>query len=149
MANVSLNQFVRLRQPASDYLSQCYQISSVIKNLIEDLKAFLNSKPGLLFDDLTKSLEMLLESFQIGVEEAHSAIDDGINPYPTLLSLNVSQTQGQTLLREVADDLTELKYLLLNAADGLDTYDGFDPYDKELAKVLNKKNKESQEVAHG
>lgn len=140
MANVSLNQFVCLKQPASDYLSQCYQISSLIQDLIEELKAFLKSKPGLQFDDLTKSLEMLLESFQIGTEEAHSAIDDGINPYPTFLSLNVSQTQGRDLLREVADDLTELKYMLLKAADELDSYDGFEPYTKELTKVLNYKN---------
>ncbi len=140
MANVSLNQFVCLRQPASDYLSQCYQISKLIKDLIEELKEFLRSKPGLQFDDLTKSLEMLLESFQIGVEAAHSAMDDGINPYSTFLSLNVSQTQGQELLREVADDLTKSKHMLLKAADGLDSYDGFGPYAKESASVLQHKN---------
>ncbi|WP_010597598.1 hypothetical protein [Rickettsiella massiliensis] len=140
MANVSLNQFVCLRQPASDYLSQCYQTSSLLKSLIEELKAFLNSKPGLLFDDLTKSLEMLLESFQIGVEEAHSAIDVDVNPYPSFLSLNVSQTQGQNLLREVADDLTQLKHMLLEAADELDTYNGFEPYAKEFTKILSNKN---------
>lgn len=139
MANVSLNQFVCLRQPASDYLSQCYQISALIKDLIEELKAFLNSKAGLQFDDLTKGLEMLLESFQIGIEAAHSAMDAEINPYPTFVSLNVSQTQGQNLLREIADDLTKLKHMLLKAADELDTYDGFEPYAKELAKVLNHK----------
>ncbi len=144
MANVSLNQFICLRQPACDYLSQCYQIPSLIKDLIEELKAFLKSKPSFQFNDLTKGLEILLESFQIGVGEAHSAIDDGINPYSTFLSLNVSQTQGQELLREVADDLKKLRYMLLKSADELDSYDGFEPYSKEYTKVLkiSKNNKQ-------
>jgi hypothetical protein len=136
-ASVSLNQFVCLRQPASDYLSECDQISEHIKGLIEELKEFLNSKPGLQFDNLTKSLELLLESFQIGVEEAHNAIDVGINPYPTFLSLSVSQTQGQNLLREVADDLTKLKHILLESADELDTYNGFELYSEEIGRVLS------------
>ncbi|MDQ8039279.1 MAG: hypothetical protein REH83_02615 [Rickettsiella sp.] len=148
-ASVSLNQFVCLRQPASDYLSECYQISELIKNLIEDLNTFLNAKSGLPLDDLTKSLEMFLESFQINIEEAHSAIDAGENPYLPLLSLNVRQLRGESLLREVDRDLTKLKHMLLNAADELNSYDGFELYDKELAKVLNKKKGESQEVAHG
>ena len=145
MANVSLNQFVCLKQPASDYLSQCYQISELIKDLIEELKEFLNSKPDLQFNNLIKALEMLLESFQIGVEVAQSALDVDINLYPTFLSLNVSQKQGEYLLREVADDLTKLKHMLLKAADDLDTYDGFELYSKELARMLNG---ESKEVAH-
>jgi hypothetical protein len=148
-ASVSLNQFVCLKQPASDYLSQCYQISKLIKDLIEELKEFLNSRKSLQFDDLTKSLEMLLESFHIGVEIAQSALDVDINPYPTFLSLNVTQKQGENLLREVADNLTELKHMLLKAADDLDTYDGFELYSKKLTKMLSKNNGESKEVAHG
>lgn len=143
-ANVSLNQFVCLKQPACDYLSQCYQISAHIKNLIEELKAF----PGLQFDVLIKALEKFLESFQIGVEESHCALDDNVIPYFSLLSLNVCQKQGLNLLREAANDLNKLKHILLEAADDLDTYDSFELDSKKSAIVLSKKNG-SKEVAHG
>jgi hypothetical protein len=41
-ANVSLEQFVHLKQPASDYLSQVYQISFKLNDLIEALKDLLS-----------------------------------------------------------------------------------------------------------
>ena len=37
-ANVSLEQFVHLKQPACDYLSQGYQISHQLNDLIAALK---------------------------------------------------------------------------------------------------------------
>lgn len=88
---------------------------------------------------------MLLESFQIGVEEAHNAIDFGINPHPIFLSLNVDQTQLSTLLREATKGLTQLKHILIEAAYELDTYYGFETYTQVLATLLNNK----KEISHG
>lgn len=105
-ANVSLNQSVHLRQAASDYLSQCYQISARLNDLIEALK-------------------MLLESFQVGVEAAHSALDVNVNPYPSFEVLNIYQKQASELLSEASDDIA--------------IYDGFESYSSALAK----------EVTHG
>lgn len=40
-ADVSLEQFVHLKQPACDYLSQVYEISYQLNDLIEALKDLL------------------------------------------------------------------------------------------------------------
>ncbi|HEY2566287.1 MAG TPA: hypothetical protein VGH95_01065 [Candidatus Aquirickettsiella sp.] len=49
-ADVSLEQFVHLKQPACDYLSQVYEISSQLGDLIEALKDLLS-----LIQEYTKS----------------------------------------------------------------------------------------------
>lgn len=103
MANFSLNQLVYLRQPASEYISQCYQISARLTDLIEALK-------------------MLLESFQVGLESAHSALDNNVIPYADLEVLNTYQKQGSDILREAADDLA--------------IHDGFEDYSKAVSELL-------------
>ncbi|WP_218814564.1 hypothetical protein [Rickettsiella endosymbiont of Dermanyssus gallinae] len=133
MANISLNQSVHLRQAASDYLSQCYQISAHIKDLIDELK---DTKKGLQFGSLIEALEMFLESFQIGIEESHNALDVDINPYPSLQSLYLCQKQGADLLIEAADDLTKLRNLLLDTSHNLALYDGFETYSSALEKEI-------------
>ncbi len=142
MANPILNQSVhlpqssQLRKLATDYLPQCYQISAYVKDLIDELKT---TKKGIQFGSLIEALEMFLESFQIGIEESHNALDVDINPYPSLQSLYLCQKQSADLLIEAADDLTKLRNLLLDTAHNLALYDGFESYSSALAK----------EVAHG
>ncbi|BBB14766.1 hypothetical protein RVIR1_02330 [Candidatus Rickettsiella viridis] len=68
---------------------------------------------------------MLLESFQVGVEAAHSALDDNVNPYPSFEILSIYQKQASELLSEASDDIA--------------LYDGFESYSSALEK----------EVAHG
>jgi hypothetical protein len=55
-ANVSLEQFVHLKQPPSDYLSQVYQISFKLNDLIEALKDLVS-----LIQEYTKSSHNLLD----------------------------------------------------------------------------------------
>ena len=58
-ANVSLEQFVHLKQPASDYLSQVYQISFKLNDLIEALKDLVS-----LIQEYAKSSHNLLDKGQ-------------------------------------------------------------------------------------
>jgi len=55
-ADVSLEQFVHLKQPANDYISQTYQISHKLNDLIETLKDLLS-----LIQEYTKSSHNLLD----------------------------------------------------------------------------------------
>ena len=64
MANKMLNQFVHLKQPASDYLSQVYQISFKLNDLIEALKDLVS-----LIQEYTKSSHNLLDKGQIPVKD--------------------------------------------------------------------------------
>lgn len=81
-ANVSLNQSVHLRQAASDYLSQCYQISAHVKDLIDELKT---AEKELQLSGLIPALEKFLETFQISIKESHNELDIEVNPYPRLI----------------------------------------------------------------
>ena len=58
-ANVSLEQFVHLKQPACDYLSQVYQISFKLTDLIAALKDLLS-----LIQEYAKSSHNLLDKGQ-------------------------------------------------------------------------------------
>lgn len=131
MANVSLNQSVHLRQAASDYLSQCYQISAHVKDLIDELKT---DKKGLQLGSLIQTLEKFLETFQIDIQELHDALDVESNHYSYLQSLYLSQKQGANPLKEAAEDLAKLRTLLLNTANGISIYDGFETFSHVLVK---------------
>ena len=82
-ANVSLEQFVNLKQPASDYLSQVYQISYQLNDLIEALKDLLS-----LIQEYTKS--------------SHTLLDKGHIPVKDLEDLYICQVQGIKHLRQAA-----------------------------------------------
>ena len=133
-ANVSLNQSVHLRQAASDYLSQCYQISAHVKDLIDELKT---AEKELQLSSLIPALEKFLETFQISIKESHNELDVEVNPYPSLQYLHIYQKRGADLLKEAANDLAKLSTLLLNAADDIAMYDGFEIYCSALAKEVN------------
>ena len=122
-ANASLNQSVHLRQAASDYLSQCYEISAHVKDLIEELKT---AEKNLQLGSLIPALEEFLENFQISIKESHHELDDDINPYASLEYLNIYQKRGTDLLKEAAGDFGKLRTLLLNAVDDIAIYDGFE-----------------------
>lgn len=132
-ANVILNQFDPIRQAASDYLSQCYQILARLTALIEELEPFLPQK-----DDLSelfpKVLNRLLSSFQAGIELAHNALDENVNPYLFLAGLNINQIIGTALLEIAADKFIQVKDILLKTIDDIAIYDGFDTYSAALAK---------------
>lgn len=132
-ANVSLNQSVHLRQAASDYLSQCYQISAHVKDLIDELKT---AEKDLQLGSLIPALEKYLETFQISIKESHNELDVEINPYPSLQYLYIYQKRGADLLKEAADDLAKLSTLLHNAADDISLFDGFESYSHALAKEV-------------
>lgn len=85
-ANVSLEQFVHLKQPSCDYLSQVYQISSRLNKLIEALKD-------------------LLLSIQESTKSSHTLLDKGYIPVKNLEDLNTDQIQGIKYLRVAATDI--------------------------------------------
>ena len=85
-ANVSLEQFVHLKQPACDYLSQVYEISYQLNDLIEALKDLLS-----LIQESTKS--------------SHTLLDKGHIPVKDLEDLNIFQIQGIKYLRVAAKDI--------------------------------------------
>ncbi len=85
-ANVSLEQFVHLKQPASDYLSQAYQIISKLNNLIETLKDFLSS-------------------IQEHKKSSHTLLDKGYIPVKDLDDLNTCQIQAIKSLQVAAKDI--------------------------------------------
>lgn len=86
MANVILDQFVHLKQPACDYLSQAYEISHQLNDLIEALKDLLS-----LIQEYTKS--------------SHTLLDKGHIPVKDLEELYICQVQGIKYLRLAAKDI--------------------------------------------
>ena len=86
MANKMLNQFVHLKQPASDYLSQVYQISFKLNDLIEALKDLVS-----LIQEYTKS--------------SHNLLDKGQIPVKDFEDLNLCQITGIKHLRLAARDI--------------------------------------------
>lgn len=86
MANVILDQFAHLKQPACDYLAQGYEISHKLTNLIEALKDLLS-----MVEKYTKS--------------SHNIIDRGRIPLTEFLDLNICQTQGVKYLRQGSEDI--------------------------------------------
>ena len=94
-ADVSLEQFVHLKQPASDYLSQAYQIAFRLDDLIKALKALLS-----LIQEYTKS--------------SHTLLDKGHIPVADLEDLNICQIQIVKFLLLAAKDI--------EAFDGFDLY---------------------------
>ncbi len=94
-ADVSLEQFIHLKQPACDYLSQAYQISSQLNNLIEALKDHLS-----IIQEHTKS--------------SHTLLDKGHIPVMDLEDLYICQIQGVKYLRLAAKDI--------EAFDGFEIY---------------------------
>ncbi|MEN9449893.1 MAG: hypothetical protein RJA83_507 [Pseudomonadota bacterium] len=86
MANVILDQFAHLKQPACDYLSQGYEISHELNDLIETLKQLLS-----LVEECTKA--------------SHNLLDRGGIPLTEFLSLSLCQSQGIKYLRQGAEDI--------------------------------------------
>jgi hypothetical protein len=104
-ADVSLEQFVHLKQPVSDYLSQGYQISHQLTDLIAALKDLLS-----LIQEYTKS--------------SHNLLDKGHIPVKALEDLNLCQTQGIKHLRQAAEDI--------EAFNGFESYSkAFEKLEKE------------------
>ncbi len=82
-ADVSLEQFVHLKQPASDYLSQAYEISYQLNDLIS---AF-------------KELPLLIQKY---TRSSHTLLDRGQIPVKDLEDLNICQIQVIKYLRLAA-----------------------------------------------
>lgn len=85
-ASVSLDQFVYLKQPACDYLSQGYQISYHLT-------------------DLKEAIEQLLFAINAFLKSGHKMLDRNLIPVGDLLALNVAQTQAIETLREAANKI--------------------------------------------
>lgn len=85
-ADVSLEQFVHLKQPACDYLSQVYEISYQLNDLIEALKQLLS-----IIQEYTKS--------------SYTLLDKGYVPVKDLEDLYICQVQGIKYLRLAAKEL--------------------------------------------
>jgi hypothetical protein len=105
-ANVSLDQFVYLKQPACDYLSQGYQISYHLT-------------------DLKEAIEQLLFSINAFLKSGHKMIDRNLIPVGDLLVLNIAQTQGIETLRQTADKI--------ESYTGFQTYSDIFASEKEAA----------------
>ena len=88
-ADVSLEQFVHLKQPACDYLSQVYEISYRLNDLIEALKDLLS-----LIQEYTKS--------------SHNQFDKGLISIKDFENLNLCQITGIKHLREAAKEFESL-----------------------------------------
>jgi hypothetical protein len=84
-ADVSLEQFVHLKQPACDYLSQVYEISYQLNDLIEALKNLLS-----LIQEYARS--------------SHALLDKGYIPVKDLEDLYICQIQGIKYLRLAAKE---------------------------------------------
>ena len=85
-ADVSLEQFVHLKQPACDYLSQAYEISYQLNDLIEALKDLLS-----LIQEYTNS--------------SHNLLDKGLVPVKDFEDLNLCQITLIKHLRQAAKDI--------------------------------------------
>ena len=85
-ANASLEQFVHLKQPACDYLSQAYEFSHQLTDLIAALKDLLS-----LIQEYAKS--------------SHTLLDKGHIPVKDLEDLYICQVQGIKYLRLAARDI--------------------------------------------
>ena len=90
MANVILDQFAHLKQPACDYVAQGYKISHKLNDLIEALKELLS-----LVQEYTKS--------------SHNLLDKGQIPVVELENLQLCQIQGIKHLGQAAEDIEALK----------------------------------------
>ncbi|HEY2566931.1 MAG TPA: hypothetical protein VGH95_04415 [Candidatus Aquirickettsiella sp.] len=88
-ADLSLEQFVHLKQPACDYLSQAYEISSQLNDLIEALKQLLS----------------LIQGY---TQSSHNMLDNCIIPVAELEDLHLCQIQGIKYLRQAAEGIEEL-----------------------------------------
>jgi len=85
-ADVSLEQFVHLKQPASDYLSQVYEISFQLNNLIEALK----------------DLQSIIQEY---TKSSHTLLDKGHIPITDFEDLYICQVQGIKYLRLATKDI--------------------------------------------
>ena len=83
---ISLEHLACLKQPASDYLSQVYQISFKLNDLIEALKDLVS-----LIQEYTKS--------------SHNLLDKGQIPVKDFEDLNLCQITGIKHLRLAARDI--------------------------------------------
>jgi len=90
MANVILDQFVHLKQPACDYLSQGHQISSHLTDLKEAIV------------ELVFAINAFLTSSQ-------QRLSKHIIPVDNLEALHLCQIRGIEILREAASELESYK----------------------------------------
>lgn len=84
--SISLDHLTHLKQPACDYLSQVYEISYQLNDVIEALKDLLS-----LIQEYTKS--------------SHNLLDKGQIPVKDFEDLNLCQITGIKHLRQAAKDI--------------------------------------------
>lgn len=89
-ADASVYQFVHLKQPTGNYLSQLDEITSELQDLIEALK-------------------LLSSSIQENLTSAYTMLDKGLIPIIDLIDLNIVQTAGIALLRQAANEIESYK----------------------------------------
>ena len=89
-ADTIVYQFIHLKQPASDYLSQCEQISSHLS-------------------DLKEAIDPLLFAFRAFIESGYKMLDRDLPIYNDIIALNVSQTEGIALLCQAANKIESYK----------------------------------------
>ena len=90
MANVILDQFAHLKQPACNYLSQVYEISYQLNDLIE-------------------ALAELLFAIRPFIQSSHNLLDKNLIPVFDFEALYLCQAQAVEVLRTAADELESYK----------------------------------------
>ncbi len=103
-ADAIVYQFIHSKQPANDYLSQCEQISSHLT-------------------DLKEAIDQLLFAIRAFIESGRKMLNRDLPLHNDIVALNVSQTEGIALLRQVANKI--------------ESYKGYEKYLKVLCKKEN------------
>jgi hypothetical protein len=102
-APIRLDHFAHLKQPASDYLFQIYQLSCELQ-------------------DLKEALEKLLDIIRKSLKSSHDCHDRGDIPFMEFIELDLSELTGISLLREAVSKMESRK--------GFETY--LDIYNKVI-----------------
>ncbi len=89
-ASISLDQFVHLKQPACDYLSQAYQISYHLT-------------------DLKEAIEELVFVLHAFITSGHKMLDRDLIPVGDLEALHLCQIQVIEVLRQASENIESYK----------------------------------------
>lgn len=89
-ADAIVYQLIHSKQPASDYLLQCEQISSHLT-------------------DLKEAIDQFLFAIRAFIESGRKMLNRDLPIYNDIVALNVSQTEGIVLLRQAANKIESYK----------------------------------------
>ena len=127
-ANVSLEQFAHLKQPACDYLAQGYEISHKLTDLIEALKELLSMVEKYTKSGLSPKSSVLSDAEKKATELANQ-IDAEVN----LLNLYNGIGNTKEEIERKMKDSSKLKSLFSQINDAVkDAKDDSSGYTKEI-----------------